>query len=83
MRTRVIVHAKDPVFLRGEGATSLNWERGVPLARHGREEWVWETEEDFTEGEFKILLYDQTAELGEAHPLYPGASIRVNPKFPS
>ncbi len=83
MRTRIIVHSKDPVFLRGEGTPSLNWERGIKLTQANAEEWIWETEEPFTEGEFKILLHDHTTELGSSHPLYPGASIRVNPKFPS
>lgn len=83
MRTRIIVHSKDPVYLRGEGTDSLNWEHGIELKQLSEEEWMWETEESFQEGEFKILLYDQTSELGESHPLYPGASIRVNPKFPS
>ncbi len=46
------------------------------------DEWVFETEEPFSTGSFKILINDQTFELGENHPLYPGASIRVNPKFP-
>lgn len=83
MRTRIIVHSKDPVYLRGSGAPSLNWDKGIELTQLAEDEWIWETEEPFTEGEFIILLHDQTSELGDTHPLYPGASIRVNPKFPS
>ncbi|MCH9619227.1 MAG: hypothetical protein S4CHLAM45_03730 [Chlamydiales bacterium] len=82
MRTRIIVHSQEPVFIRGEGAPSINWSKGAPLEQNGEGEWIWETDEDFAEGEFKLLLYDQKAEIGENHPLYPGASIRVNPKFP-
>ena len=83
MRTRIIVHSKDPVYLRGEGTSSLNWEKGIPLQQASAEEWIWETDETFVERQYKLLLYDQTSELGDSHPLYPGASILVNPRFPS
>jgi hypothetical protein len=83
-KTRVIVQmpSKEPPFLRGEGVSSLNWEKGVPLKSLGHDEWMWETDENFLNGEFKVLIGDKTLELGDNHPLYPGASMRVNPKFP-
>jgi len=83
-KTRIIVHldSQDPVYLRGEGVSSLNWDKGVPLQKLAEDEWLWETEEAFNDGAFKILINDQQVELGDSHPLYPGASMRVNPKFP-
>lgn len=83
-KTRVIVHlyADEPLYLRGEGVSSLNWERGVPLQPLADNEWVWETDELFATGSFKIFINDETVELGESHPLYPGSSMRINPKFP-
>ncbi|MBS0623081.1 MAG: hypothetical protein JSS62_00490 [Verrucomicrobia bacterium] len=83
-KTRIIVHlnAKEQPYLRGEGVSSLNWEKGVPLKKLTEDEWLWETDEAFQGGSFKILINDQDAELGENHPLYPGSSMRVNPKFP-
>lgn len=83
-KTRVIVHldSTNQPYLRGEGVSSLNWEKGVPLQKLSDEEWLWETDEPFQAGSFKILIEDQTIELGDSHPLYPGASMRINPKFP-
>ena len=42
------------LYMRGNGG-NLNWERGVPLTNVKADEWVWETDLDFTEGEFKVL----------------------------
>ncbi len=85
-KTRVVVQV-DPggsheVFLRGEGVTPLSWEKGAPLRHEKPDEWVFETDELFSTGEFKVVIDDSTFELGENHRLYPGASIRINPKFP-
>ena len=83
-KTRIIVHieGENPkLYLRGKGG-GLNWEKGTQLTPKEPDEWIWETDEPFTSGEFKVLIDDQTYELGENHRLYPGASIRINPKFP-
>lgn len=86
MKTRVVVQLDSKegreVYLRGEGLTSLSWEKGVEMKQERSNEWVFETDEPFASGSFKVLINDQTFELGENHPLYPGASIRINPKFP-
>ncbi len=85
-KTRIVVQTEEdlpsPIFLRGEGVSDLSWEKGVELKHEKSDEWVFETDELFATGSFKVLINDQTYELGESHPLYPGASIRVNPKFP-
>jgi len=85
-KTRVVVQvdanfAKE-LYLRGEGLSDLSWEKGIEMKHERPDEWVFETNEPFSTGSFKVLINDQTYELGESHPLYPGASIRVNPKFP-
>jgi hypothetical protein len=84
--TRIVVQTDgqfpDTVYLRGEGLSELSWEKGVALKHAKPDEWVFETDKPFTSGEFKVLLNDQTYELGDNHPLYPGATIRINPKFP-
>jgi hypothetical protein len=85
-KTRIVVQVdtnfSNAIFLRGEGLTELSWEKGVELKHEKPDEWVFETETPFAGGSFKVLLNDKTYELGENHPLYPGASIRINPKFP-
>lgn len=85
-KTRIIIQVdenfENELFLRGEGVSSLSWEKGVELKHDRPDEWVFETEEPFSAGSFKVLIDDQTFEMGENHPLYPGASMRVNPKFP-
>ncbi len=85
-KTRVVIQVENDfpseLYLRGEGLSNLSWEKGVELKHEQPDEWVFETDEPFAAGSFKVLINDQTYELGESHPLYPGASIRVNPKFP-
>lgn len=85
-KTRIVVQV-DPsfpnaIFVRGEGPSELSWDKGVQLKHEHPDEWVFETDTAFATGEFKVLVNDQTFELGENHSLYPGASIRINPKFP-
>ncbi len=86
-KTRIIVQCDvgfpNTVFVRGEGVPDLNWKKGAPLKNIKPDEWVWETDTFFDQGTFKVLINDQTYELGENHPIYPGASIRINPKFPT
>lgn len=85
-KTRIIVQVDAetvaPLYLRGEGLSTLNWDKGIAMKRERPDEWVFETDELFETGAFKVLMDDQTFELGESHPLYPSASIRINPKFP-
>jgi hypothetical protein len=86
-KTRIVVQVDSQfthrIFLRGEGPTGLNWQKGVELIHAKPDEWIFETETPFATGEFKVLVDDKTFELGDNHPLYPGATIRINPKFPN
>ncbi len=85
-KTRVVVQVDaafaKAIYLRGEGLSGLSWEKGVELQHAKPDEWIFETDQPFTEGEFKVLINDNTFELGDSHSLYPGATIRINPKFP-
>ena len=85
-RTRIVIQTEEDfphvIYLRGEGHPLLSWDRGLELRLENENEWILETEGQFPKGEFKILIDDQIYEMGESHPLYPGISIRVNPKFP-
>ncbi len=84
-KTRIVVQYDagfaNQVYLRGTGLPELNWAKGIPLKNVKPGEWVWETDVSFTNGEFKVLINDQTYESGENHHIYPGTSIRINPKF--
>lgn len=83
-KTRIIVQHRSsyPLYIRGEGVRPFNWNYGVPLTQVSSDEWLWETDEFFQFGKFKVLINDEMVELGESHPLYPGTSMRINPKFP-
>ncbi len=85
-KTRIVVQCDvgfaNTVYLRGQGLPHLSWDKGIALKNVKADEWVWETEEPFKAGEFKILINDKTFEVGENHPIQPGISVRVNPKFP-
>lgn len=85
-KTRIVIQV-DPnlsssLFLRGEGVQGLSWEKGIELKHGQSDEWIFETDQPFETGEFKVLIDDTTFELGDNHRLYPGASICINPKFP-
>jgi hypothetical protein len=86
-KTRIVVQV-DPnfssaIYLRGEGISDLSWEKGIEMKHEKPDEWVFETDAPFSAAEFKVLANDKTYEMGESHPLYPGASVRINPKFPN
>lgn len=68
------------LFIRGKGA-GLSWEKGIPLKNVKADEWVWESDAPFNQGEFKILINDKHYETGENHQLPHGASITYTPHF--
>jgi len=80
IKVRFDVGMGNALYLRGS-CSGLNWEKGVELKNSGPDLWVWETNHDFKECEFKVLLNDQTYESGENHYLYPGADIEYTPHF--
>lgn len=83
-KTKVTIHY-DVGFnnfftIRGKGG-NLNWEKGQPLKNVKTDEWVWETDSEFTHCQFKVLINDTQFELGEDHHLAGGSSIKYTPKF--
>jgi hypothetical protein len=68
------------LYLRGQGA-NLSWEKGILLKNVNADEWIWETNVPFTFCEFKVLVNDDTYEIGQNHTLTCGASICYTPQF--
>ena len=84
LRTQVVVNYdvgfNNHLTIRGNGA-NLNWEKGQPLKNTKSDEWVWETESDFTNCEFKVLINDHVFEVGENRSIKCGALVRYKPKI--
>lgn len=68
------------LYIRGEGA-NLNWKKGIELKNINKDEWVWETSNDFNSCSFKILINDEQFEIGENHAINCGKSIQLTPLF--
>lgn len=68
------------VFIRGKGA-NLNWDKGTPLKNLKADEWVWETDGNFSQCEFKVLINDRDFEAGENHTVAAGSSVVYTPRF--
>lgn len=67
--------------IRGEGLKSLSWNKGCPMKNVKADEWCWETDENFKQAQFKVLINDKQYELGENHTIECGKSIIFAPKF--
>jgi hypothetical protein len=84
LKTRITVKYdtgfKNHLYIRGKGA-NLNWEKGEVLRNVKADEWVWETDANFSHCEFKILLNDCDYETGNNHYLNQGATITYTPRF--
>lgn len=84
-RTRIVVRYdvgfNNALYIRGNGPHHLNWERGLPLRNLRADEWVWETDAKFNNGEFKILINDHTFEVGPNRSLKHGSEIEFTPHF--
>lgn len=70
------------LFIRGSGP-GLSWERGIPLRNVGNDLWVFQTEGDFEQFEYKILLNDKQWEEGENRTAQIGEEIEILAKFPN
>jgi hypothetical protein len=69
------------LFLRGEGVSSLSWEKGVQMKNVGPSEWVWESDRPFSIMRFKVLINDKCYEQGDNHSVAFGKHIDITPKF--
>jgi hypothetical protein len=84
-KTRIVVHFDcgfgNALFIRGEGISTLSWNKGSLLKNCGPKEWMWETERPFSIAKFKILLNDHSFEKGENHALAFGNKVDISPAF--
>ena len=84
-RTKVIVKFdcgfKNNLAIRGEGIKGLSWNKGTPLKNTKADEWCWETNDNFKQCRFKVLINDTEYELGDDHSLECGKSIVFVPQF--
>lgn len=83
-KTRILIKYdvgyNNNLYLRGKGA-NLSWDKGIALKNIKSDEWIWETDQSFTPGEFKVLINDKQYETGENHVLTCGANIQYTPNF--
>lgn len=68
------------IFIRGEGA-NLSWDKGLLLTNTKPDEWIWETEVDFTTCQFKVLINDLIYENGDNHSCKKGEVLTYTPSF--
>jgi hypothetical protein len=68
------------LYVRGVGP-GLSWNKGIKLRNRKADEWVWETDQPFERGEFKVLINDAHYEKFDNHKLSPGADIVYTPAF--
>lgn len=84
-KTKIIIKydcgIPNSLFIRGEGISSLSWEKGEALHNKASDEWVWETERPFSEAAFKILVNDNQYEIGENHHIAYGETAIIAPCF--
>ncbi len=84
-KTKIVVKydcgMPNTLFIRGEGVSTLSWEKGQPLTNTSSDEWVWETERPFTQCDFKILVNDEQFETGVNHTVTYGTTEVIYPQF--
>lgn len=68
------------LYIRGKGA-NLSWEKGIPLKNIKADEWIWESDANFLNCEFKVLVNDKHYEKGENHLVASGSTIIYTPHF--
>lgn len=82
--TRVVVKYdigfSNTMYIRGKGA-NLSWDKGIPLKNTKNDEWVWETDLNFSNAEFKVLINDKIYEAGYNHTLQSGSTLEYTPQF--
>jgi len=68
------------LFLRGQGAAGLSWDRGTPLNCVDGKTWLWSGKAD-DKLKFKLLLNDTVWAKGEDLVAAPGQKVEVKPAF--
>ena len=68
------------LYIRGKGA-GLSWNNGIQLKNIDANEWIWETDRQFSTCEFKVLINDSQYEVGSNHSISCGSEMTYNPVF--
>lgn len=69
------------LFVRGEGISTLSWDKGTKMQNISPNEWLWESDRPCSTMQFKILINDNSFELGENHTIAYGQAVEITPKF--
>ncbi len=68
------------LYIRGQGG-GLSWEKGIELKNTGGDTWVYETQDDFANLEYKILLNNNGWEKDANHKIERGKRVEFTPNF--
>jgi hypothetical protein len=84
-KTRVTAHIDcgftNNLFIRGEGVSTLSWNKGTEMKNNGPNEWVWESDRPFSTMQFKVLVNDKWYEQGNNHSVAFGQQVDFSPQF--
>ena len=69
------------LFIRGEGISTLSWEKGLAMKNISPNEWMWESDRPCSTVQFKVLVNDAAYEQGENHTVAFGQALEFCPKF--
>jgi len=84
-RTKIIARFDcgfpNSLFIRGEGVSTLSWDKGAQMKNISPNEWMWESDRPCSTMQFKLLINDNCYEQGENHSIAYGQAIEFTPKF--
>lgn len=84
-KTKIVAHIDcgftNNLFIRGEGISSLSWDKGIQMKNIGPHEWIWESDRPFSTMQFKVLVNDSWYEQGNNHSLAFGQTMEFSPQF--
>jgi hypothetical protein len=69
------------LYIRGEGGRLGHWDKGFELKNIGGDTWVFETQDDFPELEYKIKFNDNQWENCENRKIGRGKKEEIRPTF--
>jgi hypothetical protein len=69
------------LFIRGEGISTLSWDKGAVMKNVSPNEWMWESDRPCSTMQFKVLINDNCFEQGENHTIAFGQAVEFTPKF--
>jgi hypothetical protein len=84
-KTKIVAHIDcgftNSLFIRGEGVSSLSWDKGIQMKNIAPNEWVWESDRPFSTMQFKVLVNDSWYEQGDNHSTVFGQDMEISPQF--